>query len=373
MRILQLDLDRREHINRFLRLPFRLYAGIPQWVPPLEMDARQMLDRRKHPFYQCSEAAFFLVEEGGLDLGRLAVSDNRPYNEYNHSSTAHFTLFECEKREDAGLALFEAGCDWARARGLAEMVGPKGMSLLDGMGLLVDGFEHRPAMGIPYNPPYYPALIEAAGFTTRNEIVSGKFDRTLSLPDKIRLAARAVQERRGFRVQRFRSRADLRAFVPRLKDLYNGALEGTSDTYPLSDAEVRVMADQILWFADPKLIKIIFKDDDIAGFVFAYPDISAAIQRTKGRLWPFGWADLLLELRRTKWLNINGAGILPKYRGMGATALLYSELSDSLIQSSFEFCDVVQIGMENERMQNELRALNVIFHKMHRIYRKDLG
>ncbi len=132
------------------------------------------------------------------------------------------------------------------------------------------------------------------------------------------------------------------------------------------------MADQILWFADPRLIKLIFKEDDLAGFLFAYPDISAAIQRTRGRLWPLGWADMLLELRRTKWFNVNGAGILPRYRGMGATALLFRELYDSFATGGFDFADIVQIGMGNERMQNELRSLNIDFFKTHRLYRRGL-
>jgi hypothetical protein len=372
MKILPVDLERPAVVRRFLRLPFEIYANTPQWVPPLESDAKQMLDRRRHPFYRHSQAAFFLAEENGQDLGRLAVLDNRPYNEYNHCQTAFFTLFECQPREDAAAALFASGCAWARARGLGEMVGPKGMSVLDGMGLLVRGFEYRPALGIPYNLPYYAALVEAAGFTLQGETVSGRIDRSLVLPEKVRAAARAVEERRGLRVQRFRTRADLRSFLPRLKGLYNGALEGTTGTYPLSDAEARTMAEQILWFADPKLIQVIFKGDDLAGFLFAYPDISAAVQRTKGQLWPLGWADLLREFRRTKWLNINGAAILPKYRGLGATALLFREIYDSFMRGGFEAADLVQIGVENERMQNELRALNVDFYKTHRTYRRQL-
>lgn len=372
MQVFSIDLDRGEDVRRFLRLPFRLYASTPQWVPPLEMDARLMLNPRKHPFYQHSAAAFFIVEVNGRDVGRLAVLDNRAYNEYNHSRTAFFTLFECEPDAAAAQALFDAGCAWARQRGLDELIGPKGLSVLDGMGMLVRGFEHRPALGIPYNLDYYPTLVEAVGFSANGETVSGRIDRRLALPEKVRLAARAVQERKGLRVQRFRTRADLRAFLPCLHELYNGALEGTSGTYPLSAAETKTMAEQILWFADPRLIKIIFKGNDLAGFLFAYPDISAAVQRTGGRVWPFGWIDLLREFKRTKWLNINGAGILPQYRGIGATALLFSELYDSFIQGGYEVADLVQIGVENERMQNELRALNVDFYKTHRMYRKEL-
>src|SRR5512135_1938204 len=151
MRIIQIDTSDRSQARAFLALPFRLYAGTPQWVPPLAGDARAMLDRRRHPFYQHSEAAFFLaLDESGQALGRLAVLDNARYNEYNHERTAFFYLFECADDRDTAQGLFEAACAWARGRGLDRIMGPKGFSALDGQGLLVHGFEHRPALGIPY-------------------------------------------------------------------------------------------------------------------------------------------------------------------------------------------------------------------------------
>lgn len=372
MRVFEIDTYRADQVRRFLDLPFRLYRDCPQWVPPLEADARRMLDRRAHPFYNHSQAAFFLAEANGQDVGRLAVMENTHFNQYNQTRCAFFGLFECRPDEESALALFEAAFTWARDRGLDEMRGPKGLTALDGLGLLVKGFEHRPALGIPYHLPYYGGLVERAGFAVDGDIVSGYVDRAFRLPEKVLRVAQAVEERVGLRVVRFRSRADLRAFVPRLQELYNQGLEGTSDNTPLTADEARSMADQILWFADPRLIKLIMKGDDLAGFLFAYPDISAALQRTRGRLWPLGWADLLLELRRTRWMNVNGAGVLPSYRGKGVTALLFREIYDSYSVGRFDYADLVQIGVDNERMQNELRSLNIDFYKTHRMYRRRL-
>jgi hypothetical protein len=128
----------------------------------------------------------------------------------------------------------------------------------------------------------------------------------------------------------------------------------------------------MLWFADPRLIKIIFKDDQPVGFLFAYPDISAALQRCQGKLWPVGWLDCLLEMRRTKWVNINGAGIIEKYRGLGGTALLFSEMRQSIAEGRFEHADLVQIGADNDKMQRELRDLGIDFYKTHRMYQRTL-
>ncbi|HEY3341195.1 MAG TPA: hypothetical protein VGK81_04215, partial [Anaerolineae bacterium] len=123
---------------------------------------------------------------------------------------------------------------------------------------------------------------------------------------------------------------------------------------------------------DPRLIKIVMKDDQAVGFVLAYPDISAALQRTKGRLLPVGWMDMLLELKRTHWVNINGAGIADKYRGLGGTALLFSEMRKSVIEGGYRHADIVQIGVENEKMQREMRDLGIDFYKTHRIYERML-
>lgn len=372
MKIEQIDPADKRAARAFLELPFQIYRSTPQWVPPLAVDARRQLNTREHPFYRHSAAAFFMAGRDGRWCGRLAVLDNRHYNEYNREQTAFFYLFEVEDDREVAQGLFDAAAGWARRRGLRRMYGPKGFTALDGMGLLVEGFEHRPALGIPYNLPYYPALVEAAGFQPAGDVVSGYLDRTLVLPEKVHQVAKLVQERKGLRVARFRSRRDLHKIVPKLRDLYNAALEGTTGNTPLTEDEAKAMADQILWFADPRLIKIIFHEEEPVGFVFAYPDISAAIQRTRGELFPFGWVDLLLELRRTRWLNINGAGMVEKYRGMGGTALLFSELYHTVAETRFEHVDVVQMGVENTRMQNEMRNYGIKFYKKHRMYAKEL-
>ncbi|MDE3089044.1 MAG: hypothetical protein KGJ80_06640, partial [Chloroflexota bacterium] len=374
MRIITIDTANSRHVRQFLALPFRIYRSVPQWVPPIDQDAHRMLDRRKHPFYRHSDAAFFLaLDDSERAVGRIAVLENRNYNAYNKEATAFFYLFECEDARAASDALFDAAFEWARGRGLNKIIGPKGFSALDGMGLLVKGFEHRPALGIPYNPPYYPALIQAAGFEQTGDVVSGYLNAsTAQFPEKIHAVAELVQKRRGLRVVRFKTRSDLQMLVPRLRDLYNASIEGTTGNVPLTDDEVKTLADQILWFADPRLIKVVMKDDELVGYLFAYPDISAAIQRTRGRLFPFGWIDLLLELRRTRRININGAGIVEKYRGLGGTAILFSEMHKSVIEGKFIHADLVQIGVDNDKMQREMRDLGIDFYKAHRMYARDL-
>ena len=374
MKIIQLDLSNKRQVWDFLALPFSIYRDIPQWVPSLRMDERLRLDPKRFPFYKHSQAAFFLALDGTRPVGRLAVLDNRHYNEFNHEQTAFFYLFECENHLETAAGLFQTAFDWARARGLTRMIGPKGFTPLDGFGLLAKGFEHRPAFGLPYNPAYYIPLIEAQGFEPYHDAVSGYLGADIRFPPRIHELADRIASRRGLRIARYEKRSDLRALVPQLKELYNNALRGTSGNTPLTDEDVDALANQLLWFADPKLIKIVMKNDQPVGFLLAYPDISAALQKTRGRLFPFGWLTILRELKRTDWLNINGAGLVPEYRGSGGTAILYSEIFKSVVESGqFRHAEVVQIGVENENMQREMENFGVDFYKMHRTYQRDLA
>jgi hypothetical protein len=372
MKVCEIDTADPRQVRRFLRLPFRIYRQTAAWVPPLEGDAHLMLDRRRHPFYRHSEAAFFLAERQGQAIGRLAVLNNRNHNAFNRERTAFFCLFESENEPEVAQGLFEGALAWAQGRGLNRILGPKGLTAMDGMGLLTKGFEHRPALGIPYNLPYYPALVEAAGFEPSGEIVSGHLCRDANFPERIHQLADVVRRRRGLRVARYQNRRDLRSLVPQLGKMYNTALEGTAGNVPLTQDEIETIARQMLTFADPHLIKIVFKDDEPVGFLFAYPDISAALQRTRGRLFPLGWIDVLLEFRRTRWVNINGAGMIEKYRGLGGTALLFSEMYKSILEGHFDHADIVQIGAENGNMQREMRDLGIDFYKTHRMYRRAL-
>jgi hypothetical protein len=373
MEIIQIDPANRKQSQAFLSLPGRIYRDIPQWVPPLTGDERLRLNPKRYPFYKHSEAAFFLAMRGELPVGRLAVLDNRHFNDHNHTKTAFFYLFECAPDPEVACGLFDLAVGWARKRGLDRMLGPKGFTALDGLGLLVKGFEQPPALGIPYNPAYYPGLIEAQGFNRADEIVSGYLGKDNQFPERIHKLADRIRERRGLHIASFRSRAELSRMLRHLKGLYNGALEGTSDGTPITDEEIKSLADQIIWFADPHLIKIVMKGEKPVGFLLAYPDISAALQKTKGQLFPFGWINLLYALWTTDRININGAGMLEEYRGLGGTAILYSEMFKSVTENPrYRHAEVVQIGLANEKMQREMENFGVDFCKMHRLYQRDL-
>ena len=142
--------------------------------------------------------------------------------------------------------------------------------------------------------------------------------------------------------------------------------------YPPQMPNSSYAAEDLIAVADPNLIKVIMKDDQIAGFMFAYHDVSAGLQRAKGKLLPFGWLHLLIDKRRTKWVNVNGLGILPEYQGRGRNAILYYEMAKTIQSFNFTDCETVWIGEENYRSFSDNATMGVTWYKRHRNYIKKI-
>lgn len=373
MEIISVNIKNVREKELFVKLPERIYAKTPQWVPTFSVEKFAVFDPKKNSFLAEKTIEFLLaLDEKGEAKGRVAVFINHKYNHYNNDNTAFIYLFESVNDFDISKSIFKRAVDWAKRNGAKKLTGPKGFSPLDGMGLLVDGFEYPPALGLPYNLPYYPELFKNFGFTGKTDVISGFLDTTVELNEKIHRVARLVQEKKGFSVRNFKTRTSLAAYIPRFMKMYNESLEGTSGNVPLTDQEVKAMTNQLIWFADPKLIKIIEKNNQPIGFLLAYPDITPTIQKIKGNIFPFGWLQLLYESKKTTHVNINGAAILEEFRGLGGTALLYSEMFNSVKNNGYKTAEVIQIGTENEKMQLELKNLGITFTKKHRIYEMHL-
>jgi GNAT superfamily N-acetyltransferase len=374
MALHQVDTTDSRDVRRYIAVPFRLYRDHPLWVPPFVGEVRGRLDRTRDAFYEHSDAAFFLATEGSDVVGRIAVLDNAQHNSFRDERTAFFWHFDVIEDHQVAGQLFDAAFDWARRHGLDTLWGPRGFTALDGKGVLVDGFEHRPAMGVGYNYPYYPGLLEKLGFEKDVDLVSFHMDRTFELPERVLRVARKVKERSGFRTAPIETKAQLRGMVPRVAAAYNSAFSELKGFVPVTEGEAKAIGDRILTVGDPTMVKVLVKGEEVVGFVIAYPDLSAAIQRCGGRIWPTGWIHLKREFRRTSWINFNGMAILGKHRGLGGNAILYAELHDTLIgRTQYQHADLVQVQDVNDKMLRELSLLGLEPYKRHRVYRQSLA
>lgn len=366
----QIDTRSKSDVQQFVQLPYRLYRNCPQWVPPPLIDAQAYLNREKHPFYEHSDGDFFIAEREGEVVGRIAAIENRPYNQYHDKKQAQFYFFECIEDFSVAETLFERAFEWAHARGLNQVVGPKGMGPLDGYGLQVEGFEHRQMMTMMnYNYPYYPQFVEKLAFRKEVDFVSHYIHTPdFIVPERIHRIAGRVRKRGILDVLDLQNKRQLRAWARRIGKAYNSAFVNNWEYYPLSEREIDFVLENVLLLADPRMIKLILHAEQVVGFLFAFPDVSAALQRVRGKLFPTGIFDLLLEMRRTNWVALNGAGILPEFQGRGGNALLYSEMEKSLLGSRFTHADLTQVAESAVQMRNDLENLGGKRYKNHRVY-----
>jgi hypothetical protein len=368
--IMQIDTSSKADVKNFVQFHYDLYKGCPQWVPPFYSDISLMLNKNKHPFFEHSEGDFFVAAKDGNIAGRIAIMENKPFNLYHNSNKAQFYLFDCVDDQEVANSLFARAFDWAKNRGLDEIVGPKGFSAFDGYGIQVQGFEHRQMMTMMnYNYPYYPALFERAGFTKVMDFVSTYVPRErFVLPEKAKEIIKRVEEKGTFKVKQFKSKAELKKWAKRIGDAYNKTFINNWEYYPLTDREVKLLLDNLLVIADPKLIKVILYKDDIVGFLFAFPDVSAALQRQGGRITPWGIIDIMLEIKRTNWVSLNGVGILPEYHGRGGNAILYNEMLKTIMNYKFEHAEETQMADSAIQVRRDMVTVGAEIYKAHRIF-----
>ena len=394
----KIDTTSTKQVNRFVNLPYRLYAGHAQWVPPLLGDAKLYLNRHKHFFYQHSEADFFIAARDGRDVGRIAMLDHRRFNDYHGTHQAQFYLFDCEDDQEVAAALFAQAFAWAKNRGLTKIIGPKGFGTLDPFGVLVEGFEHRQMMTMSnYNYPYYQTLVEAAGFSKEVDFSSFYLDaQTLRLPAWIRRTAELARQKGELQVQSFETLPQggllwlalllhqlnlnlgfsaVRAGLSRLRqgiEIYNQSMVKNWEYYPLSPVEITAMINDLKWIINPSLPKIITYQDEVVGVLLALPDVSAPLQRAQGRLTPWATLDLLKTIRRPQWIVLAGFGILPQFRLQGGPALILAELEKTVIQAGVQHVELHQVADTAAQVGRDLETVGLKPYKKHRVYVRTL-
>lgn len=368
MKLIKLDLKKRSDRNKFIDFPFHIYKNNPYWVPVIRSDMNLVMSPLRHPFYQHSIAEFFIVESEREVLGRIAVIKNNPYNSFHKSNTAFFYYFDAIDDNQVADLLFNGAIDWARKQNLNQLLGPKGFCRSNAIGLLIDGFNYLPAMGIPYNFPYYRTLIENTGFSKETDHLSGYLDRSNILPENIHTAAQKVKDKSKFWILELKNNHDIQKWISEVEKIHQKAFSTNPNFIPSSPQEFRMMADSIIRITLPGLIKLIMKENEVVGFIIAYPNINRAIQRNKGRLLPFGWIDSFIEKKKTVLCDLNGVGIIPEYQGLGANILLYSEVEKSLRKFSFERAEIIQVDERNFKSKSDMDNMGIKWYKRHRIY-----
>lgn len=355
----------------FIRLPYEIYRGYSHYVPWPERGMRRIIAGR-HPYFEHSQGEFVVARRNGRPVGRVAFLEPDRYNRYQNRRDGRFFFYETIDDRDVSDALLTYVLEEARRRGLERVVGPQGFSGFAGSGILVQGFDRTATMTMmPYHLSYYGPSVEDAGFEKFRDFYSAEVDAQRStLPEKYRRAAQTAKKRDGFTVTPLRTRRDLRRMARSIGDIVNNSWEEHDDFTPMTDREIAELTDDLLLVSDPSLVKIVRRDDEIAGFVLGFPDVSVALIRAGGRLTPLHILRIMWEKRRTKRYVVNGLGILPQYRRTGAMPLLFATLADTLTGHGVEEAELVQIAETTDLMMSNIEKLSAKITKTHRVYQQ---
>lgn len=374
MIVRKLDTTKAVDVHKFVQLPFDLYQDCANWCPPLRNDIKAVMNKHSHPLYRTSAADFFVAESEKQVLGRIAVLHHASFSQHRGKECAFFYYFDAVDDAQVSQLLFDAALQWCRERKIVFVEGPNGFTRADSKGLLVEGFEFKAPVGVNYNYPYYGKLVEAAGFEKHVDYISGHIDaKTDEIDPRVHVIAERLQERGKFEVVNFASKDEMRAYIG---DIYRVNIEAFKDApefVPYTEEEFRAMAEGLLTILEPGLPKIIKAGDEVIGFVIAYPDISDGIRKANGRLLPFGWYHILRAQKTTTNLVLNGVGIIPKYQGSGANAVLYSEMNKIRQQyPRFLTADNLQVADYNLRSYTDMSSVGTHWGITHRVYKQDL-
>ena len=283
--------ESRRDLQRFIRLPWRIYAGDPNWVPPLIMDVRSRLDRKKHPFFAHAEADYFLAERDGEVAGRVAAVVNRRHNAAHGEKIVFFGFFESVNDPGVARALLDAAAAWGRERGMDTLRGPASLSLNDECALLVEGFDSPPAVMMPYNPRYYSDLLTSAGLVKAKDLYAFFLDRGSAAAERIRPVVERVRASGEFTIRKIdqhRAVEEARAIAA----IYNDGWHKNWGFVPWTEDEMKHMVRDLVRFADPDIILFAEHHGRPVGFACGLPNFNEVLAKMNGRLLPFGWISL---------------------------------------------------------------------------------
>jgi GNAT superfamily N-acetyltransferase len=357
--------------DRFIRMPWDLYRGDPNWVPPLLMERHEFLDARANPFFQHAEVALFLATRDGKPVGRIAAVEDRNYNAFHQTRTAAFGLFESVDDPGVAAALFAAARNWARWRGLTSMIGPLSLSTNHECGLLVDGFEGAPYVMMAYNPRYYADLFEACGLVKAKDLYAYERSATTPPPERFMRVTEKIRQHTGI-VLRTLDMASFEAEVSRIKGVYNAAWEKNWGFVPMTDAEFDRLARDLKPIVEPGLILIAEDHGEPIAFSLTVPDVNQVLRHLDGRLTtyglPIGLAKLLWYKRKIDRVRLMALGIKEGYRRRGLDAVLIVESILRTGQLGYSGGEVGWTLEDNELMNRAIEACGAKRSRVYRIY-----
>lgn len=360
-------------ILEYVKFPFTLYKDNPYWIPPLISEEAEGFDKAKNPVFESAEAKFYLAYKDGKLAGRISAIIN--WDEVNllQKKKVRFGWFDVIDDIEVTKALLEKVYEFGRQHGMDHVEGPMGFSNLDKVGLLTEGFDQIGTMITWYNHPYYVTHLEQLGYVKEKEFIESIFSFAGVNPAQFEKAQTLIEKRYGLIARNYTKTSQLMSRVDEMFDLFNTTYANLASFVPISEKQKAFFKKKYINLINPEYIKFI--DDSngkMVAFTIVMPSLSKALKKAGGKLFPFGWIDLLKAKRKNDEVIFYLIGILPEYQNKGITAIIFGEYYKTFLKNGVETCIRTPELDENHAIHNLWKNFNPIIHKRRRTYSKSL-
>ena len=359
-------------LDVFIRVPFRLYADESRWVPPLILERRRFLDRRRNPFFEHARAEYFLALRDGRPVGRISAQVDENFQRYQGNRWGFFGFFECERDSEAAAALLDTAREWLAGQGCDHMVGPCDFTTNDPCGVLIEGHERMPLILQPWTHRYYPELLETTGLTKAMDL--WMWEITITDRDKVHPAIFQVADSlpsKGVVVRPF-NRKDIENEIKRFIEVYHSAWRDNWGFVPLTENEIRHYANEVKPLLSEDWAWVAEKDGEVVGAALTLPDYNQVLVHMRGRVLPFGWLKALYWRRKISRVRQFALGVKPEFQDLGVAARLYTVHFDSAEKTGIHLAELGWTLETNHRINRALEGLNGRIVRRYRLYESPL-
>lgn len=363
------------NLKKFTQFQIDLYANNPYYVPPLVSDDVRTLNPADNPAFDFCEAAYFMAYRDGKPAGRIAGIINHQVNNDSRHKKARFGFVDFIDDPEVSAALFKAVEDWARGRGMKHLIGPLGFTDLDHEGMLVEGFEELGTMATIYNYPYYPQHIERLGYRKESDWVEFIMDVPDGIPEKYARIADIVRRKYKLRNLHYTSRRRIKDEYGRaLFHLINEAYDGLYEYSHLSERQIDYYISLYLDLLNLDLVSLVVDENDLlVGVGISMPSMSRALQKSRGKMLPFGWWHLLKGLKgKNDRVDLMLVAVRPEYQNKGVNALLFTDLIPKYIANGYKWAESNPEMETNAKVQGQWDYFRHRQHRRRRSYTKAL-
>jgi ribosomal protein S18 acetylase RimI-like enzyme len=358
-------------LKAFIDFPFKLYRDNPNWVPNLISDDLNTLRRDKNPAFETCEARYWLAYQDGAIVGRVAAILNHPHIEKWGQRYMRFGWLDFIDDPQISAALLQAVETWAREAGMSAVHGPLGFTDMDREGMLVEGFDELATMATYYNFPYYPAHMESLGYSKDIDWVEYEISMPAEPDEKIARMANIVMKRNKLKLLELRNKKELLKHAKELFQLLENEYKHLYGTVPLTPKQVDGYIAQYFGFVEPDFVPMVYNDkNEMVAFGIALPSLSRALQKSHGRLFPFGFVHLLSALKKNDRADLYLVAVKSEYRGTGANAILMNSLYEVFRKMGVRKIETNPELETNHLVQGQWKYFDTRQHKRRRVFIK---